>query len=94
MQYVVSSLGFDKLCRHNFENYRDVLAFENKASIIGLFSKHYWTNFYICSEILKQAGVFCSHRVAYSTCMETEATSYRLTEANTCRLGVQVTDLN
>ena len=28
---------------------RDVLALENNASIyIGLFSKHYWTNFYIC----------------------------------------------
>ena len=38
-----SWLGFCKLCRHNFEHYRDVPAFENNASIIGIFSKHYQT---------------------------------------------------
>ena len=38
-------LGFCKLCWHNFEHYRDVLAFENNAGIIGLFLKHYWTQF-------------------------------------------------
>ena len=36
-------LVFCKLCRHNFEHYRDVPAFENNASIIGIFSKHYQT---------------------------------------------------
>ena len=51
-------VGICKLCWHNFEHYRDLLAFENNASIIGLFSKHYWANFYICSQILKQADVF------------------------------------
>ena len=31
-------LGFCKLCWYNFEHFRDALAFENNASILGLFS--------------------------------------------------------
>ena len=53
-------LEFVLLCWHNFEHYRDVLAFKNNASIIGLFSEHYWTHFYIYSLIIitKRADVF------------------------------------
>ena len=40
-----SLLGFCKLCQHNFEHYRQILAFKNNASIIGIFSKNYWPNF-------------------------------------------------
>ena len=42
---VVRALGICKLCWHNFEDYRDVLAFENNASIIGPIPKHYRANF-------------------------------------------------
>ena len=45
LQNNAPALGFCKLRWHNFEHYRDVQAFENNASIIGLISKHYWTNF-------------------------------------------------
>jgi len=38
-------VGICKLCWHNFEHYRDVLAFENNASILGPIPKHYRANF-------------------------------------------------
>ena len=42
---LVCTLGICKLCWHNFEHYRDVLAFENNARIIGPIPKHYRANF-------------------------------------------------
>ena len=53
-------LGFCKLCWHKFEHYRDVPAFENNASIIGLFFEALLDQLYICSQNLNllQAGDF------------------------------------
>ena len=38
-------VGICILWWHNFEHYRDFLAFENNASIIGPIPKHYRANF-------------------------------------------------
>ena len=51
-------LGICKLCWHNFKHYRDVLAIENNASIIDLFTGII-DQLLGCSKILKQA-CFCS----------------------------------